>query len=141
MLPLALLAAVLAAAPAPAVPSAAGAPSLAGVTAWMGVSGTLAEGAAIPLARWPSLFGKGSAGELAALVGKGATVETGLALGHCFPDVRVPLGTVAMGSCLGVGGVIPFSQPCAGKACRTGLRAARPVLFVTLPLSTTGGTR
>jgi len=136
MFHLALLAAVLAAAPAPAVPPTAGAsPSLAGVTVWMGLSGTLAEGAAIPLAKWPSLFGKGSAGELAALVGKGATVEMGLALGHCFPDVKVPMGGVTMGSCVGLGGVLPFSQPCAGSACRTGLRAARPVLFVTLPLS------
>jgi hypothetical protein len=122
-----------AAGPGPSAPPTPS-PSIFGVTSWLGVSGTLEVGVAIPLGVWPSLFGKHGQGELAALVGKS---EAGLAIGHRFSDVKIPLGKVLLGAAIGIGGVVPYNSPTscgAGHTCHTGLRATRPVLFVTLPL-------
>jgi hypothetical protein len=113
--------------------SAAPPPSVFGVTAWQGQTGQLQIGAAIPLSTWSSIFRVGQ-GELVALVGKS---EAGLALGHRFSAVKLEMGKVSIGAALGIGGVVPYAQACQnmpGHTCSTGLRATRPVLFVTLPL-------
>lgn len=109
-------------------------PSIFGATAWVGTSGSMQVGMAIPLAAWRSIFKLGQ-GELVVLIGKD---EAGLGLGHKFRDVHLDLGGVSAGAAIGVAGLLPYSATCdnmQGHACRTGLRATRAALFVTLPLS------
>lgn len=111
-------------------------PSIQGATVWTGSSGKLQFGAAIPLGAWPSLFRRGGQGELVALVGVDGA---GLGIGHRFESVKLDVGKVSAGAALGLGAIIPYSQACAsGKGCRTGLRSAAAVLFVTLPLGGSG---
>lgn len=124
---------VLAAVPAYAQPAA---PSIQGATVWTGTSGSLQVGAAIPLGAWPSLFRRGGQGELVALIGVDGA---GLGIGHKFENVRLNVGTISAGAAIGLGAIIPYSQACPpGKTCRTGLRSASAVVFVTLPLSGSG---
>lgn len=113
-------------------PAAAAQPSIFGATAWVGTSGAMQVGLAVPLAAWRSIFKLGQ-GELVVLIGKD---EAGLGLGHKFRDVHLDLGGVSAGAAIGVAGLLPYGSTCAeGRTCHTGLRATRAAVFVTLPLS------
>lgn len=101
-----------------------------GATAWAGKSGSVEVGAAIPLATWPSVFRLGD-GELVALVGKS---EVGLGLGHRFRSVQMTMGRATVGAALGVGFLLPYGASSCTANCHTGLAAARPAVFVTLPI-------